>query len=162
MAVHSRTDGAQLLPRRDGGRQAYSASAAPRRWRLLIADDDPTVRTFLSGSLRGFDVISAADSEEAIELARSTSPDAALLDVQMPKGGGLRAVQGIVEASPDTAIIMLSVDESESSVRTLLAAGAISYCRKGTTPPELARLIAESIEAHTAARAGVGTSREPA
>jgi CheY-like chemotaxis protein len=76
------------------------------RPRLMIADDNPVIRSMLGMSLSGgFEVVgAAADSEEAIELARATQPDAAVVDVEMPKGGGLRAVRGILEVAPGTAI----------------------------------------------------------
>jgi DNA-binding NarL/FixJ family response regulator len=138
--------------------QPSGFAAEPRRWRLMIADDDEATRTFLSVALQGFDVISAGDSEEAIELARAAQPDAALLDVQMPKGGGLRAVRGILEAAPETAIVMLSMDESDATVRELLAAGAIAYCRKGTAPDALCRSIVQAIELRAAERAAASGS----
>ena len=78
-----------------------------------------------------FDVIGVAgDGDEAVELARTSQPDAALVDVEMPKGGGLRAVSGIVEVSPDTAIVVLSGDEADGTVRDLIQAGATAYRRK--------------------------------
>lgn len=131
-----------------------SAGEVSQRWRLLIADDDPAVRAFLSLALqKQFDVVGVAeDGEEAVALAASTRPEVALIDVQMPKGGGLQAVRGILAASPETAIVMLSADEAESSVRELLAAGAIAYCRKGTPPADLARSLVESIKVHLSER----------
>jgi DNA-binding NarL/FixJ family response regulator len=98
----------------------------------MIADDNPVIRSMLGMSLRGgFEVVGvAADSEEAIELARATQPDAAVVDVEMPKGGGLQAVRGILEVAPDTAIVVLSADEIDGVVRELMRAGAIAYLRK--------------------------------
>ncbi len=124
------------------------------RPRLMIADDNPVIRSTLGMSLsNGFEVVGvAADSEEAVELARATQPDAAVVDVEMPKGGGLRAVRGILEVAPDTAIVMLSVDESDGVVRELMRAGAIAYLRKGVAPQVLAESLAESIEAHAHGR----------
>jgi DNA-binding NarL/FixJ family response regulator len=74
------------------------------------------------------------------------------VDVQMPKGGGLRAVRGIREVAPDTAIVMLSGYRSHGVVRELTRAGAIAYRRKGATPDALATALTESIEAHAAER----------
>jgi DNA-binding NarL/FixJ family response regulator len=100
-----------------------------------------------------FDVVGVAgDSEEAVELARATQPDAAVVDVEMPKGGGLSAVRGILEVAPDTAIVVLSADESDGVVRDLMRAGAIAYVRKGVTPKALAESLVESIEAHAHGR----------
>jgi DNA-binding NarL/FixJ family response regulator len=117
---------------------------------LLIADDDPVIRVFLERGLSaGFDVVgTAANSVEAVELARSTRPDAALVDVEMPLGGGLRAVEGITEVTPETAIVVLSGDESESSVRELMLAGAVAYRRKGVDLRVLTDSLVAAIAAH--------------
>jgi pilus assembly protein CpaE len=124
------------------------------RPRLMIADDDPVVQATLGMSLgSGFDVVGvAADSEEAIELARASQPDAALVDVEMPKGGGLRAVRGILEVAPNTAIVVLSIDESDATVRELIQAGAIAYRRKGVAPQALAESLTDSIRARAVER----------
>jgi DNA-binding NarL/FixJ family response regulator len=124
------------------------------RPRLMIADDDPVVRSMLGMALSsGFEVVGvAADSEVAVELARTTQPDAAVVDVEMPKGGGLAAVRGILEVAPDTAIVVLSGDEMDGVVRELMQAGAISYLRKGVAPQALAKSLIEAIQAHSHGR----------
>lgn len=117
------------------------------RHRVLIADDDLVVQATLNASLGGsFDIVGlAGDSEQAIALAAACQPDAALVDVDMP-GGGLRAVLGILEVAPATAVVMLSSDESDFGVRELMTAGAMAYCRKGVAPDALADLLTRSIQ----------------
>jgi DNA-binding NarL/FixJ family response regulator len=131
-----------------------SASTADHRPRVMIADDDPVVQSMLDSSLSSsFDVIGvAADSDAAIELARESQPDAAIVDVDMPRGGGLSAVRGILEVAPETAIVVLSGDESDSVVRELMQAGAMAYRRKGVAPDVLAESLTDSIKAHAAGR----------
>lgn len=121
---------------------------------LMIADDDPVVQSLLGMTLgESFEVVGVAvDGEEAVALALSSQPDAALIDVEMPRGGGLRAVRGISEVSPGTAIVVLSADESDSLVRELIEAGATAYRRKGAPPEILAESLVASIEAHANAR----------
>lgn len=127
-------------------------SAAPPtpRARLLIADDEPLVRTVLEAQLdASFEVVgSAQNADEAIALAREHQPDAAIVDVEMPGGGGLRATREIRECSPGTAVLILSSDESDSGVIAMLEAGAVSYLRKGLRTAELSSALAESIAAH--------------
>ena len=120
----------------------------------MIADDDPVVRSMLGMALgEPFQVVGVVgDTEAAVELARARRPEAALVDVDMPRGGGLRAVQGILETSPDTAIVILSGDESDGVVRELIQAGATAYCRKGVSPHQLIELLMDSISAHSSAR----------
>jgi DNA-binding NarL/FixJ family response regulator len=124
-----------------------SVGSSVERPRLIIADDDLIIQVLLSASLeQDFEVIGVAgDSEEAIALAQRTQPDVALVDVEMPKGGGLRAVSGIVDVAADTAIVMFSGDESDATVRDLIGAGAVAYARKGIDPQELSELLKDSI-----------------
>ena len=119
------------------------------RPRLLIADDDPIVRSLLSTQLAGdFEICAvASDATEASELAEQHRPDAALVDVEMPGGGGLAAVRRISERSPDTCIVILSGDESQDVVVELLNAGAIAYVRKGVPGDQIARTVADSLKA---------------
>jgi CheY-like chemotaxis protein len=141
------------LPKMDTG---STISPTGHRARLVIADDDLVVQSMLGMSLASeFDVVGlAGDGEEAIELVRTYQPDAALLDVRMPKGGGLRAVKGILAVAPDTAIVILSGHRSHGMVRELMQAGAIAYRRKGVAPHLLATALTESIKAHAADRRG--------
>ena len=117
--------------------------------RVLIADDDPDVRDALCAQLAGgFEVVAtASDTDEAIALAAEQQPDLAIVDVQMPGGGGLRATREIRAGAPRTAIVALSADESERMVRDMLTAGAVTYVRKGVGAEELAALLRESLEA---------------
>lgn len=119
-----------------------------RRWRLMIADDDPAVRSVLSETLgKEFEVVgTAVDGEDAVKVAAWVQPDAALIDVEMPNGSGLRAVEGIASVSPETAIVILSTEEPDATVQELLGAGAIAYCGKGASPALLARSLRDSIE----------------
>jgi DNA-binding NarL/FixJ family response regulator len=114
------------------------------RPRVLLADDDQAVRALLAALGREFEIVAeATDAVEAIALARKHRPDAALVDLNMPEGGGRVAIPGIVAASPGTAIVVISSDEEDSIVRELMIGGAIAYVRKGTDPREtLNRAIA--------------------
>jgi DNA-binding NarL/FixJ family response regulator len=143
----------QVSPPRPDRADPGGLSSGPRA-RLVIADDDPVVQAMLDMSLgREFEVVGlAADSEQAVELARASQPDAALVDVRMPKGGGLLAVKGIREVAPDTAIVILSGHRSHGIVRELMRAGAIAYRRKGVAPHVLAAALTESIRVHAVDR----------
>jgi len=117
--------------------------------RVLIADDDPDVRAVLSAQLApDFDVVgTATDTDEAIALAAEHQADIAIVDVQMPGGGGVRATAGIRGAAPATTIVALSADESERIVLEMLKAGAVTYIRKGVGAQELTALLRESLRA---------------
>ena len=119
--------------------------------RLVIADDDAFVRSALCLQLNSsFAIVGdARDADEAIERVDALRPDVVLVDVQMPGGGGLRATREIRSRAPEVAIVAFSSDESDSVVRAILRAGAMTYVRKGIDGHELNSVLRSAIEAHT-------------
>jgi DNA-binding NarL/FixJ family response regulator len=141
--------------------QGFDAANQADRLSLLIADDDPVVRSMLSMSLeQRFEIVAAVgDAVQAADSAAALRPDAAIVDVDMPGGGGQHAVRGIAERSPNTAVVVLSADEEDSAVRDLLQAGAVTCCRKGIASPELSELIERSVDA--VRQQGAASARRP-
>src|SRR5664280_1942301 len=94
--------------------QFDTASVRPR---LLIADDDPVARSALSIQLGAdFELVGTAkEAEEAIAVAEQQEPDVAIIDVQMPAGGGLRATREIHARVPHTANVRHSNEEQHES-----------------------------------------------
>jgi DNA-binding NarL/FixJ family response regulator len=125
-------------------------SATNDRPRLVIADDDALVRSMLASQLgRQFECVGvAADANEAITLVALHRPAVALLDANMPGGGAMHATHEIRTASPETAVVILSIDECRADVIALIDAGAMTYLRKGIPPQELAHRLVVSIDAH--------------
>ena len=83
--------------------------------RILVAEDETIIRLDLCGLLEqaGMVVCAAArDGEEAVELARSTRPDLALMDVRMPRLDGIEAARRILEERP-LPIVMLTARDAE-------------------------------------------------
>jgi DNA-binding NarL/FixJ family response regulator len=115
-----------------------------------LADDDPVVRSMLGMALeRQFEIVAAVgDSERAVARAAEVKPDVALVDVQMPGGGGAHAVRGIAATSPSTAIVVLSSDELECDVHELLELGATAYLRKGVGRERLIETLHAAIRTH--------------
>jgi EAL domain-containing protein (putative c-di-GMP-specific phosphodiesterase class I)/DNA-binding NarL/FixJ family response regulator len=124
--------------------------ATAERIRVLVADDEETVRDVLEallGSEPEIDLIgSAADTETAIELACKELPDVALVDVRMPGGGGPRATREIVRRSPPTRVIALSAHQDVPSVLTMLRAGAVGYVVKSDSVDEILSAIHGAVE----------------
>ncbi len=115
---------------------------------VLVVDDDVLVRDLLEAVLSGtdeFTIVGAAeDAEGAGHAAAEHQPALALVDVRMP-GGGPAATRAIHAASPKTRVIALSASDDPTSVRLMLAAGALSYVVKGTPANELIAVMQAAI-----------------
>ncbi len=133
--------------RRSDARRGSDRHASLRRVpiRVLIADDDPVMRMLLSAVANSDPelelVAQAQDADEAIALAAQHRPDVALLDVEMPGGGGLRAAGEIKAATPATRVLALSAHDSDETRQAMLDAGADGYVVKGTPPADVARAL---------------------
>ena len=117
--------------------------------RVLIAEDEAAVREAMADLISsdpGMEVVgTAADAEEAIQIARAHKPDVALIDVKMPAGGGPRAAREIRRESPQTHVVALSAYEDRRTVLEMLRAGVVGYIVKGTAAEEILYTIRRSM-----------------
>ncbi len=101
---------------------------------VVVADDHAVVRAGLRLLLdREHDirvVAEASDGHEAITVARQSQPDVLLLDISMPRCGGLTALPKIKAASPETRILVLTMHKEEEYARQVLASGGAGYILK--------------------------------
>jgi PAS domain S-box-containing protein len=106
----------------------------PHPKRVLIADDDPTMLGALSDLIAcdpGFEVVAAVGSvNTAIASALSGPPDIALVDVEMPNGGGERLAVALRKMSPNVRIVAHSAYDDSASVGRMIQAGADGYLVK--------------------------------
>lgn len=113
--------------------------------RVAIADDDDMVRTALRRYLaQEPDFVwagEASDGTEAIELVRSVAVDVLLLDVSMPRMGGLQALPQVRSAAPHTRVVMLSSHADPGYRQRSVQLGAVAYVLKGADPQEIAQAI---------------------
>lgn len=109
--------------------------------KVLIADDHRIVRAGIRSFLEGQgDIVvvgEAGDGEEAVALAGTLHPDVEILDISMPRVGGLEATRRIKAATPEVHVLMLTMHENERFFSEALAAGAEGYILKGADPEEL-------------------------
>jgi two-component system response regulator MprA len=113
--------------------------------RLLVVDDDPSVREALALvlDLNGFDVATAGDGREALRALSSEAPDAVVLDVLMPGIDGLEVCRRIRAVGDRTPVLMLTARAEISERVAGLEAGADDYLVKPFAREELiARLRA--------------------
>jgi DNA-binding NarL/FixJ family response regulator len=124
---------------------------APKsRPRLVLADDDEMILAWLAAQLESeFECVgTAADAPGAVALALAERPDIVIVDVEMPGGGAMHATSEISAGAPETAIVILSGNESGGGVIDLLEAGATTYLRKGIEAQELVDCLSVALSAH--------------
>ncbi len=113
--------------------------------RVLVADDHPVFRRGMRAILGAEPdtelVGEATDGEEAIARALELQPDVILMDLNMPKVSGIEATRKILDASPNTAILMLTMFEDDKSILAAMRAGAHGYVLKGADGAETLRAI---------------------
>ena len=115
--------------------------AARNNIRVLIADDHAVLRSglkLLVNAQPDMEVVAeAADGSEAIDRARSTKPDVALLDLTMPGTTGLEALEKLVHAHERLRVVVLTMHDDPAYLRTVLSAGAKAYVLKRSVDSEL-------------------------
>jgi two-component system, NarL family, response regulator NreC len=104
--------------------------------RVLIADDHAMLRDALIHMLSAhadIEVVGGAgNGREAVELVRQLQPDVAIVDISMPELNGIDATMQIAEISPQTRVIILSMQGSSEHLYRSLQAGASGYLLKGS------------------------------
>ena len=113
--------------------------------KILIADDHPVVREGLAAMLSrepDIDVVGeAADGQEAVECAGSLTPDIILMDLQMPRLGGVDAIRRLRAEHPAVRAIILTTYNDDDSIYDGIAAGARGYLLKDAPRDELFRAV---------------------
>jgi DNA-binding NarL/FixJ family response regulator len=116
-----------------------------KTYRVLLADDHPVVRRGLRALLEAQPDIEvcgeASDGLEAVDLAKKSKPDLALLDLTMPEMNGLEVTTALKEHSPETDVLVLSMHFSEELAREVLRCGALGYMLKSDADSELVEAI---------------------
>ncbi|MEW5938739.1 MAG: response regulator [Chloroflexota bacterium] len=109
--------------------------------KILIAEDERDIRDLVAFTLRfaGYEVVTASNGEEAVQLAPKENPDLILMDVRMPRMTGYDACR-VMKSNPDLKdipIVFLSAKGQESEIQTGLEAGAEEYLLKPFAPDQL-------------------------
>ena len=117
---------------------------------VLVADDEEDIRSLVSVRLKraGYDVITAADGEEALLLVTARLPDLVVLDMMMPKATGLEVAHNMREqaTTKDIPIILLTARAQEADVVSGFEAGADDYMKKPFSPQDLQARVQALLE----------------
>jgi DNA-binding NarL/FixJ family response regulator len=120
--------------------------------RCLLADDHPALVVAIADFLdrNGVDVVgTAADGAEAVALAASETPDVALVDFRMPKLAGADLVHGLVDASPETKVVVYTAEADGSLADTVIRAGASGVVLKEAPLVDVVRALQTVVAGRT-------------
>lgn len=112
---------------------------------VVIVDDHPMVAEGIQSILESYDDISVlatlSNGKEAVDRMSELAPDVVLMDLNMPEIGGLTATEMLLEANPDTRILILSMHDSPEYISTALSHGAMGYILKDVPTDEIKTAI---------------------
>jgi CheY-like chemotaxis protein len=127
------------------GEIGASRPALGRRIRVLLADDHQLVQDglrLLLASCEDIEIVGlACNGRQAIDLAVQLRPDVVLMDVDMPEVDGVEATRWIRERLPDVGVIGLSMLSEPSVAQSMIAAGAVRYLTKTSSPEVLLEAV---------------------
>jgi two-component system, NarL family, response regulator NreC len=135
---------------------------------IVLADDHAVVRSALRMLLEaepGFQVVAeAGDAPNAIRYVRGHKPTVLILDLNMPGPSSLESIPAIKEASPDTQIVVLTMQAETAFARKALQAGVIGYVLKEAAEDELVKAVRSAAEGQTYLQPALGArlAAEPA
>jgi CheY-like chemotaxis protein len=109
--------------------------------RVLVADDEPDLLALARSTLElaGHEVVTASDGAEAVRMAVSSSPDAVVLDIMMPRLDGLTALRQLREGprTQSIPVLLLSAKAGAIDIDVGMKAGAAGYITKPFKPSDL-------------------------
>jgi two-component system, NarL family, response regulator NreC len=144
-----------------------SESGSAESIRIVLADDHAVVRSGLRLVLEGepgFEVVAeAGDVDSARRYVRGHHPAVLVLDLNMPGGSSLDAIPAIREESPETQIVILTMQQEPAFARQALGTGAVGYVLKESADDELVEAVrrAAAGESFLTPRLGARLASEP-
>lgn len=127
---------------------------------IVLADDHAVVRTALRMLLEsepGFEVVAeAGDAPSAVRYVRGHKPNVLILDLNMPGPSSLESIPAIKEASPETGIVVLTMQAETAFARQALQAGVVGYVLKEAADDELVAAVRSAAQGQTYLQPALG------
>jgi putative two-component system response regulator len=120
--------------------------------RVLIVDDEPTLRRLMRRALSGMglDVVEASNGKEALELLHGHDFSAVVSDVRMPVMGGIELVEQLQRLAPDVPVVLVSGSDEVSSRAGAKVLGAFDFLAKPFDLFDLGCRVLSAVAAHPA------------
>jgi len=116
--------------------------------RVLVVDDEESVRDLLQRVLKeaGYDAVTAANGQEALDKVLQLRPEAVLLDIKMPGMSGMEVLQQITTNWPDTCVVMATAVADAQTAVEAMKIGAYDYITKPFNRDDVVLKVRRAIE----------------
>jgi len=123
------------------------------RARLLVVDDEASIRSFLRDALSGeYDVQTASDGIEGAEAIAAGDFAVALVDINMPRADGVQLLNSVHETGKQTEVVMLTAYASVDTAMEAVRLGAFDYLTKPARTHDIRRVVRNAVSKHRLAR----------
>jgi two-component system NarL family response regulator len=113
--------------------------------KIMLVDDHSSFRQGLAALIANESDLKVAaeagDGQQALQLYRETKPDVVLMDLRLPRMGGVESTIAIRKEFPDALVIVLTTFETDEDIYRAIQSGAKSYLLKDTPYPEIADVV---------------------
>jgi nitrogen regulation protein NR(I) len=120
----------------------------PERKQVLIVDDEPNLRKILSAQLGrdGYDVLTADDGEQGLQLLKEHHIDLVITDLKMPKVDGMTLLRRALEEEPELPVVLITAHGSIDTAVEALKSGAFDFVTKPFDKDEVRQIVAKALK----------------
>ncbi len=116
--------------------------------KVLLVDDEPSIRLTISEFLKreGYEMLTAADGEQAAALIQTADVDIAIIDINLPRRSGIELLQEFRQREPYVPVIMITGEPNISQVPEIVRAGAYDFIAKPVVKDTIVRAVGRAAE----------------
>ncbi len=120
----------------------------PEKQQVLIVDDEPNLRKILSAQLSrdGYDVLTAEDGEQGLQILKEHHIDLVVTDLKMPKVDGMSLMREALREDPELPIVMITAHGTVDTAVEALKLGAFDYLTKPFDKDEVRQIVAKALK----------------